>query len=283
MGRDLVSRGRLSVVATPLGHLGDLSPRAADALRGADLVAAEDTRRARTLLAHVGARPRVVSFHAHSPPGRLRAILDALAGGAAVALVTDAGTPTVSDPGAALVGRARDAGHAVEVVPGPSAVAAALSVSGLPADRYLFLGFLPRRGRERRELLAAAARSPWTVVLFEAPSRVARLLADLAAAAGATRPAVVARELTKLHEEVRAGTLDELTVYYAAHEARGEITVVLGGGEPAPSPATPPASDTRARARELLAQGRSRKDVARLLAAELGVPRNEAYRLVTDL
>lgn len=276
-----MSRGRLSVVATPLGNLGDLAPRAADTLRRADLVAAEDTRRARTLLSHVGARPRVMSFHAHSPPARLHRILETLAGGGSVALVTDAGTPTVSDPGAELVRRARDAGHAVEAVAGPSAVAAALSVSGLPADRYLFLGFVPRRGRERRELLDAAARSAWSVVLFEAPSRLAALLADLAAVAGGGRRAAVARELTKLHEEVRAGTLDELAGYYAAQEARGEVTLVLdGAGARAPEP---PPMDAATRARELLRGGLTRKDVARTLADELGVPRNEAYRLVTDL
>lgn len=281
MARDVVSRGRLAVVATPLGNLGDLTPRAADTLRRADLVAAEDTRRARILLSHVGARPRVLSYHAHSPPSRLDAILAALAGGAVVALVTDAGTPTVSDPGAELVRRARDAGHAIEVVPGPSAVGAALSVSGLPGDRYLFLGFVPRRGNERRDLLAAAGRSPWPVVVFEAAPRLSRLLADLAAAGDPARRAAVARELTKLHEEVRVGTLDELAGYYAAHEARGEITVVIDGAHHV-SPDRPPA-DAATRARHLLDQGLSRKDVARHLADELGVPRNEAYRLVTDL
>ncbi|HET7038885.1 MAG TPA: 16S rRNA (cytidine(1402)-2'-O)-methyltransferase [Gemmatimonadales bacterium] len=276
-----MTRGRLSVVATPLGNLADLTPRAADTLRAADLVAAEDTRRARILLQHVGARPRTMSYHAHSPPSRLDAILAALERGASVALVTDAGTPTVSDPGAELVRRAREAGHAVEVVPGASAVTAALSVSGLPADRYLFLGFPPRRGSERRALLEAAARSPWTVVLFEAGPRLADLLDDLAGAADRSRRAAVGRELTKLHEEVRTGTLDELAGYYRSHEPRGEITVVLEGGR-RESPESPPA-DAIARARELLGRGLSRKDVARLLADELGVPRNEAYRLVTRL
>jgi len=277
-----VSPGRLSVVATPLGNLGDLTPRAAATLREADLVAAEDTRRARTLLTHVEARPRVLSFHAHSPASRLETILARLDDGARVALVTDAGTPTVSDPGAELVRRARAAGHTVEAVAGPSAVAAALSVSGLPADRFLFLGFPPRRGAERRALLGEAAQSPFTTVLFESPHRVARLLADLEAAAGPERPAVVARELTKRHEEVRAGTLHDLAVYYGEHEARGEVTVVLAGAaRGAPSPATP-LDDLAARARTLLRRGLSRKDVARQLADE-GVSRNEAYRLVTDL
>jgi 16S rRNA (cytidine1402-2'-O)-methyltransferase len=278
---DVVSRGRLSVVATPLGNLGDLAPRAAEALRTADVVAAEDTRRARTLLQHVGARPRVVSFHAHSPPARLAAILEILASGGAVALVTDAGTPTVSDPGAELVRRAREAGATVEAVPGPSAVAAALSVSGFPADRFLFLGFPPRRGRERRELLQAASRSPFTVVLFEAPSRLGPLLADLLALNRPGRGAAVARELTKLHEEVRVGTLDTLAGYYASQEVRGEITLVLEGAGPESPP--PPLVNPASRARQLLDRGLSRKDAARQVADELGIPRNEAYRLVTDL
>jgi 16S rRNA (cytidine1402-2'-O)-methyltransferase len=281
VARVVVSRGRLAVVATPIGNLGDLTPRAAETLRQADLVAAEDTRRARTLLRHVGARPRLMSFHAHSPPARLAAILAVLAAGGSVALVTDAGTPTVSDPGAELVRRARQSGFPVEAIAGPSAVAAALSVSGLPADRYLFLGFVPRRGRERRELLAAAARSPWTVVLFEAPPRLPALLADLALEAGAERPAAVARELTKLHQEVRVGTLDALAGYYGSHEVRGEITLVLEGAGPAAAP--PPPLDPTTRARQLLESGLSRKDAARRVAQELGVPRNEAYRLVTDL
>jgi 16S rRNA (cytidine1402-2'-O)-methyltransferase len=278
---DVVTRGRLSVVATPLGNLGDLAPRAADVLRTADVVAAEDTRRARTLLQHVGARPRVMSFHAHSPGARLEAILRLLSGGAAVALVTDAGTPTVSDPGAELVRRARDAGAAVDVIPGPSAVAAALSISGFPADRYLFLGFPPRRGRERRDLLEAAARSPWTVVLFESPQRLVSLLADLTHEAGSGRRAAVARELTKLHQEVRVGTLDELAGYYGSREVRGEITLVLESAGPRAEPEA--AVDPAIRARQLLDSGLSRKDAAQQVARELGVPRNEAYRLVTDL
>lgn len=278
----LVTPGTLSVVATPLGHLGDLAPRAADVLRAADLVAAEDTRRVRKLLQHVDAHPRVLSFHAHSPPGRLAAILAALDGGAAVALVTDAGTPTVSDPGADLVAAARARGHTVVAVPGPSAVAAALSVSGLSADRYTFLGFLPRKGPDREALLAQLAATPRTVVLFEAAPRLARLLADVARVAGADRQVVVARELTKVHEEVRIGTAGELAGYYASHEPRGELTIVIGGA--APADAMPVGTDeAAARARVLLAAGVSRRDAVGRLVAEFGLPRNEAYRLITEL
>jgi 16S rRNA (cytidine1402-2'-O)-methyltransferase len=281
VARHLVTPGTLFVVATPLGHLGDLSPRAAETLRTVALVAAEDTRRTRTLLSHLDAHPRLVSFHAHSPPGQRTAIVRALTAGDAVALVTDAGTPTISDPGAALVADARHAGCPVVTVPGPSAVAAALSVSGLPADRYTFLGFIARRGAERAALLEQAAQSPWSVVLFEAPPRLAALLADLCDACGAERPAVVARELTKRYEEVRAGTLGELAVYYQSHEPRGELTVVVAGRTdraPAPTPA-----DARARAAELLAAGTSRRDVVRRVMEEFALPRNEAYRLVTEL
>jgi 16S rRNA (cytidine1402-2'-O)-methyltransferase len=273
--------GTLFVVATPLGNLADLSSRAAATLRQAAAVAAEDTRRTKPLLGHVGSRAELVSFHAHSSAAALRRILDRLATGQDVALVTDAGTPAVSDPGATLVAAARARDVPVVTIPGPTAVAAALSVSGLSADRYLFLGFLPRKGGERRRLLQAVAQSEWTVVLFEAPPRVAALLAELATACGAARRAVVARELTKVFEETRTGTLAELAGYYAEAPARGELTVmVAGAGKPAAAarPANP-----NVRARALLAQGMTRKDAAERLAEETGIPRNTAYRLVNDL
>jgi 16S rRNA (cytidine1402-2'-O)-methyltransferase len=273
--------GTLYVVATPLGNLEDLSPRAAATLRRVSVVAAEDTRHTRPLLAHVGSHAELVSFHAHSPGAVLRRLLELLASGADVALVTDAGTPAVSDPGAVLVAAARERDVPVVTVPGPTAVAAALSVSGLPADRYLFLGFLPRAGGERRRLLETVAKSEWTVVLFEAPLRTASLLADLAAACGGERRAAVARELTKVFEETRSGTLAELARYYAEAPPRGEVTIVVAGtGQPARA-ARPP--DPEARARALLAQGMSRRDVAERLAAETGITRNTAYRLVNEL
>lgn len=274
--------GTLFVLATPLGNLGDLSPRAADTLRAVGVVAAEDTRRTRPLLAHVGAHARLLSYHAHSDAARGDAILALLAEGTDVALVTDAGTPTVSDPGASLVAAARAHGFEVAVVPGPSAVTAALSGSGLSADRYTFLGFLPRKGPERKERLAAIAGSDVTVVVFEAANRLVALLEDLAAAAGPDREAVVARELTKLHEEFRAGTLAELLGYYSAHEPRGEVTVVVAGGPPAA--ASPPDEEAiRAEAARLLAAGLSRRDAARQLAETFGLARNAAYQLVASL
>ena len=175
------------VVATPLGHLGDLTARAADTLRRVPVVVAEDTRHSRKLLSHLDAHPRLLSSHAHSGPGAARAVLAALAQGEDVALVTDAGTPAISDPGAELVREVRAAGYAVVPVPGPSAVAAALSAAGLPADRYLFLGFLPRKGAERTRLLERIAAEEWTTVIFEAPGRVGSLLQDLATACGGSR------------------------------------------------------------------------------------------------
>lgn len=273
--------GTLYVVATPLGNLGDLSERAKSVLGAVPVVAAEDTRRARILLERVGARPRVLSFHAHSPPTRLAQLTRTLVEGADVALLSDAGTPTISDPGAALVHEARARGATVVSVPGPSAVAAALSISGLPADRYTFLGFLPRKGAARRRLLEAATASPWTVVLFESPERLVRLLEDLAHAAGPDREAAVARELTKVHEELKAGTLSDLAVYYRDTPPRGEVTVLLAGGRAAAPPVA--AEDLRSAARALLARGMSRRDVADHLAGEFAVSRREAYRMVTRL
>ncbi len=279
----MVIRTALYVVGTPLGHLGDLSARAADTLRRVAVVAAEDTRRTRILLTHVGANPEVLSFHAHSPPSRLRTLLERLAAGDEMALVTDAGTPGVSDPGTELVAQARAAGHPVIPVPGPSAVATALSASGLPADRYTFLGFLPRRGTDRRRLLAAVVDSPWTVVLFEAAGRLAGLLDDLTVELGGERAAVVARELTKVHEEIRSGILSDLAVYYRERTVRGEVTVVLaghGGSVVAGAPSSP--DEILARARTLLRDGVTKRDAVRLLVTEFDISRNEAYGLVKD-
>ena len=275
--------GTLYVVATPLGNLGDLSPRAADTLKRAAVVAAEDTRHTKPLLVHVGSDAELVSFHAHSTERALERLLRLLGAGTDVALVTDAGTPTVSDPGAELVAAARERGIPVVTIPGPTAVAAALAVSGLHADRYLFLGFLPRKGSDRRRLLDTIATSEWTVVLFEAPNRVAELLEDLAAASGggADRVASVSREMTKVFEETRTGTLADLAGYYAEAPPRGEVTVVVSGTGKAPAAEVPIDPETRARA--LLAQGMTRKDVADQVAEETGISRNTAYRLVNEL
>lgn len=274
-------RGTLYVVATPLGNLGDLSPRAAETLKRVAAVAAEDTRRTRPLLAHVGSGAELVSVHAHSSDAAIERVLRQLAAGRDVALVTDAGTPAVSDPGVALVAAARARDFPVVTIPGPTAVAAALAVSGLSADRYVFLGFLPRKGGERQRLLDTIAKSEWTVVVFEAPNRTAELLDDLVATCGAERRGVVARELTKMFEETRDGTLVQLAGYYRDTPPRGEVTVIVSGtGVPAREAPRP---DPEARARALLADGMTRRDVADRLAHETGISRNSAYRLVNEL
>ncbi len=274
--------GTLFVVATPLGHLGDLTSRAAELLRTVPVVAAEDTRHTHGLLEHLGARPRLLSFHAHSPVRRIDTLLEILRSGQDVALVTDAGTPAISDPGAALAAAVREAGISVVPIPGVSAVTTALSVAGLPADRYLFLGFLPRKGKERRRLLQLAATSEWTVVLYEAPPRLVALLDDLAALAGAARRVVVARELTKVFEEVRADSLAGAAAHYQEHPPRGELTIVLegSGGEPSSAVASPGAA---ALAVELLAGGMTRRGIIQELTQTAGIPRNQAYRIVMEL
>jgi 16S rRNA (cytidine1402-2'-O)-methyltransferase len=274
--------GILYVVATPLGNLGDLSVRAMEVLRAVPVVAAEDTRRTRGLLSHLGASPRLLSYHAHSEDPRLETLLEILHDGRDVALVSDAGTPVVSDPGTDLVAAARASGVTVVPIPGPSAVATALSAAGLRGDRYLFLGFVPRKGSERTRLLARAAAEEWSVVFFEAPPRLTDLLEDLARVVGGSRRAVVARELTKLHEELRAGTLTELAGYYSEHPPRGEITIVLEGTG---APAEPPDRTGEAveQATLLLAEGLTRREVVRRISETLGLPRNDAYRLVMEL
>lgn len=271
----------LYVIATPIGNLGDLSHRAEDTLRTVPVVAAEDTRRVRGLLSHLDAHPLVLSFHAHSPEKRLEVLLEILRDGRDVALVTDAGTPGVSDPGENLVRAVREAGFAVVPIPGPSAVSTALSASGHSGDRYLFLGFLPRKGRERDRLLRQVAECEWTVVLYEAPPRLGELLSDLAEVAGADRQAVVCRELTKIYEEFRPGTVAELAAYYEATPPRGEITLIVAGRPEGAVVA--PTVDPAIRAAELLASGLSRKDAVQQLIADTGVARNEAYRIVTSL
>jgi 16S rRNA (cytidine1402-2'-O)-methyltransferase len=273
--------GTLYVVATPLGNLGDLSPRAADTLKRVTAVAAEDTRHSKPLLVHAGSRAELVSFHSHSSERALERILRILADGRDVALITDAGTPAISDPGVALVAAARERGIQVVTIPGPNAVAASVAVSGISGDRYLFLGFLPRKGSDRRRFLLTAAQSEWTVVIFEAPNRVTQLLADLMEVCGPDRQVAVSRELTKVFEETRAGTLQDLSEHYADAPVRGEVTVVLAGTGKPRAEEQPP--DPAERAKVLLAEGLSRKDVAHRLAEETGISRNAAYKLVSEL
>ena len=220
--------GHLYVVGTPIGNLGDLSDRARETLAAVDLVAAEDTRRTGKLLAHAGIRARMLSLFEGNERQRIDELLERLSEGATVALVSDAGMPAVSDPGFRLLRAAVDAGIGISVVPGPSAVTAALVVSGLPTDRWVFEGFLPRRPSERRSRLRALAHDPRTVVLFESPLRVVTLLRDVLVELG-DRRAAVARELTKIHEEVLRGRVSEVLAMLLDSEPRGEIVVVLEG------------------------------------------------------
>lgn len=273
--------GQLLVVSTPIGHLGDFSFRGVEALKSAAVIAAEDTRHTRKLLNHFGIATPLVSLHAHSPAARIEQVLDRVQAGDTVACVTDAGTPGISDPGGQLVRRAHERGITVVPVPGASAVLAALAGSGFAADRFVFLGFLPRKGPARKALLARIAGEGLTTVCYEAPGRTSPLLDDLAEACGAGRDAAVARELTKVHEEIRRGTLGELATYYREHPPRGEVTVVVGGRpEGAEERAAEPLADAATLVRELAGTGPP-ATVAKELARRLGISRRDAYRLLS--
>jgi 16S rRNA (cytidine1402-2'-O)-methyltransferase len=271
----------LLVVATPIGNLGDLSPRAAEALRDADLVVAEDTRRTGRLLAHVGADTPQWSLHEHNEADRAAAVVERLQAGESVVLVSDAGTPTVSDPGYRLVGACIAAGIEVVAVPGPSAVLHALVTAGLPTDRFAFDGFLPRSGAARRDRLAEVAAERRTVVLFLSPHRAAADLADLASACGADRPAAIGRELTKLHEQTLRGTLGDLAARASEEGLRGELTLVLAGApEPTLDPADLDPAALAARVAALEADGTDRKQAIAEVARNLGIPKREVYDAV---
>jgi 16S rRNA (cytidine1402-2'-O)-methyltransferase len=277
-----VRHGKLYVVSTPIGHLGDFSFRGLEVLRRVAVVAAEDTRRTRRLLSHYEVTRELVSIHAHSRPEEVERLLDRVEAGEDVAYVTDAGTPGVSDPGASVAARAHLRGIPVVPVPGPSAVVAALAAAGFPADRFLFLGFLPRKGSGRAALLDRIAAETWTSVCYEAPGRTVALLGDLAARCGPERPAAVARELTKIHEDVRRGTLQELIQYYQEHPPRGEVTVVVGArqaGEPAA--AAEAEVDAVGLVQAMRAGGSTPGAIAKELSRRLGISRHDAYRLLT--
>jgi 16S rRNA (cytidine1402-2'-O)-methyltransferase len=278
-GQTSVSEGVLVVAGTPIGRPTDAPARLREELASADVVAAEDTRRLRRLCAdlEVTVGGRVVSYFEGNEASRTPALVDALLGGDRVLLVTDAGMPSVSDPGYRLVAAAVAAGVRVTAVPGPSAVLAALAVSGLPVDRFCFEGFLPRKAGERARRLAGLAAEERTMVFFEAPHRTPAALQAMAEAFGAGRLAAVCRELTKTHEEVARGTLGDL-VAWAAGGVRGEVTVVVSGAVAAPLAADPAA--LRAAVAEAEADGLTRKDAIATVAASAGVPKREVYDLV---
>lgn len=272
--------GGLVLLGAPLGNVADASARLRELLGRADVVAAEDTRRLARLARDldVTITGRVVSYFEGNEERRTPELIAAAREGALVAVVTDGGMPSVSDPGYRLVRAALDAGLPVTAAPGPSAVTTALAVSGLPSDRFCFEGFLPRRPAERRARLRALAGEPRTLVLFEAPHRVAAALVDLAAEFGQARPAALCRELTKTYEEIRRGSLAELAAWAAAGEPRGEITLVVGGAPERPeSPATD--EELRAAVAQREAAGMSRRDAVTAVAQEYGIARRRVYAL----
>jgi 16S rRNA (cytidine1402-2'-O)-methyltransferase len=273
--------GRLDVVATPIGNIGDMSPRALESLRAADLVLAEDTRHTAALLNACGITRPMISLHEHNESARVGALLDRLRRGEVLALVSDAGTPLLSDPGFVLVRAVAAAGLEVRSIAGPSAVTAALAVAGLPTDRFVFEGFLPSRGGERQAALARLSSESRTLVLFEAPHRIGKTLQQLSQAFGAERAAVVARELTKLHETVYRGSLGELAQRALQDKdfARGEITIVVAGAAAAEG------GDAQllARALPLLLKDLPPARAAAIAAQLSGVPRPRAYAQAMQL
>jgi 16S rRNA (cytidine1402-2'-O)-methyltransferase len=267
--------GTLYLVSTPIGHLEDITLRALRVLKDSALIASEDTRQTRKLLSRYGLHTRQVSYHEHSPAARTAGLLRALDNGD-VALVCDAGTPGLSDPGYALVRLAIERGHAVRPVPGASAPLAALVASGLPTDRFSFLGYLPRQRAERRRLLEEHARDRATLIFFEVPHRLRTALVDLEAAFGAERRAAVCRELTKIHEEIRRGSLAEMRRHFATVDPRGEFTLVVSGAGEAGRWSE---ADVRAALRERRRLGASPSQAAKQVAESSGWRRGDVYRL----
>lgn len=286
--------GRLYVVATPIGNLTDITLRAIATLRAVPLIAAEDTRLTRRLLDRHGIATRTTSYHARSSPGRLAELLDHLRSGADLALVTDAGTPSISDPGDDIVAAWAAAGGVVVPIPGASAVLAVVAGSAVAGPRWSFEGFLPRSGRERRDRIARIAADQRGTIVYEAPSRVPATLADLAAACGAERPGVIGRELTKLHEEIVRGSLGELAHLARTGEMtlRGEFAIVVGtwlgsaaAGGGAADRAVTRTETTKAALAEVerrVAGGSPRGEAARAVAAETGLSRRSLYRVTED-
>ena len=271
--------GTLSIVSTPIGNLADLSTRALQTLENADVVYAEDTRHSATLLRHYGFKAPLRSLYEHNEAARVEEILGRLSQGDRCVLISDAGTPTVSDPGSRLVGAVAREGHRIEPIPGPSAVTAALAASGMSAARFLFMGFAPRKGRLRSAWMNQTIESPDTVVVFEAPGRLTGLLTEWIAAGAADRPCVVCRELTKLHEEVRHGTVETLLDYYSQGRVRGEITLVLEGRSGPERSEAHDLDEAIRVAREMIAEGRGTQEIVRRVRVEFGMTRNEAYEL----
>jgi 16S rRNA (cytidine1402-2'-O)-methyltransferase len=278
-----MKEGRLVVCGTPIGNLEDASPRLARALAEADLIACEDTRHTRKLLAHLGVTTRMTSYHEVGEKERALELADRVAAGLRLALVTDAGMPAVSDPGYPLVAACLERGVPVEVVPGPSAALVALVASGLPTDRFCFEGFLPRRPGQRDRRLAELASEPRTMVFYEAPHRALATLDAMTAAFGPDRPAAAARELTKLHEQVLRGPLAEVRERLAAQGARGELTLVVAGAPPdAAAGRVADPADLAAQVAARVEGGASTRDAVSEVAEATGTPRRAVYQAVLD-
>jgi 16S rRNA (cytidine1402-2'-O)-methyltransferase len=268
---------KLWLVATPIGNFGDLSPRAVEVLAAVELVCCEDTRRTGKLLQHVGIRAnRLAVCNEHTEFNLTTQVLDVLSSGANVAVVSDAGSPGISDPGERLVAAAIEADHTVSAVPGPTAATMAVTISGLPSGRHVMEGFLPRKGRERTGRIGEIAAETRTVVLYEAPHRIERTLADLLSACGPDRPVSVSRELTKLHEETVRGTLGSIEV----GEPRGEYVIVLGGASTESAPVSD--DDVRLALHDAIAGGASKRDAAAQVAAATGRRRRDVYQIVVE-
>lgn len=272
-----MANGRLIVCATPIGNLGDISERLRNVLAGADVVFAEDTRRTAKLLSHLVIGVGVISLFAGNEQTRIAQVVEAVEAGQTVVMVSDAGMPTISDPGAGVIRAVREAGHPVTVVPGPSAVTAAVALSGFGGDRFVFEGFLPRKGRERARRLASLATDTRVAVLFASPNRLREDLTDLAAECGAEREVAVMRELTKLHEESWVGSLGDALERWKG-TVKGEVTLVLGPGEES----KPSLEDAVDEARTLVDRGVSVSAAAREVAGESGVSRRAVYEALLD-
>ncbi|MEY3801979.1 MAG: hypothetical protein RLZZ51_261 [Actinomycetota bacterium] len=275
------SGGSLILVATPIGNLGDMTQRAIETLQSADVICCEDTRHSGKLLAHFGVTDKkLIVINEHTEYDAREEIVALVVSGSLVALITDAGTPGISDPGERLVTAVIEAGGQITAVPGASALTMALVISGLPTSRFVFEGFLPRSGIERTERLAMTTTESRTIVLYEAPHRLVKTLSDLTTACGAMRRVVLARELTKLHEEIWRGTLQDANMFVANTEPRGEYVIII---EPAKPPAPPTNEELLAAIRAEIAKGVSRKDSAARVSARFGVAKRTVYELALQV
>ncbi len=279
--RNAANSGALVLVATPIGNLGDMSQRAIDALKEAEIICCEDTRHSGKLLSHFGVSgKKLIVINEHTEYDAREEIVGLVASGKSVALITDAGTPGISDPGERLVVAVVNAGLKVSAIPGPSALTMAIVTSGLPTSRFVFEGFLPRSGAERTERLAMATTESRTTIYYEAPHRLIKTLSDLTTACGAVRRVVIARELTKLHEEIWRGILQDANMHFSETEPRGEFVIIL---EPAKPPAPPTNEELLEAIRAEIAKGVSRKDSAARVSARFGVAKRTVYELALQL